>query len=76
MSGARSPVPRCARPEKARGVSFATPARGGLHLAYYDTQRFTGVDADPDAQVDVVYAFSGDGGQTWSRMRLTPQPPQ
>lgn len=49
-------------------------ARGGLHLAYYDTQRFTGVDADPDAQVDVMYAFSGDGGQTWSRMRLTPQP--
>lgn len=53
---------------------LAVDAQGRLHLAYFDTARFTGVDADPDALVDVWYAASEDDGATWSRTRLTQQP--
>jgi len=50
---------------------LAVDAQGRLHLAWFDTARFTGIDADPDALVDVWYAMSADAGATWSRTRLT-----
>jgi hypothetical protein len=53
---------------------LAEDAQGRLHLAYFDTSRFVGVDADLDALVDAWYAMSEDGGATWSRTRLTQQP--
>jgi hypothetical protein len=53
---------------------LAVDAQGRLHLAYFDTSRFTGLDSDPDALVDVWYASSDDEGATWSRTRLTQEP--
>lgn len=53
---------------------LAVDGQGRLHLAYFDTSRFVGVDADPDALVDVWYASSDDEGASWSRTRLTQAP--
>ena len=53
---------------------LAVDAQGRLHLAYFDTARHAGVDADVDAKVDVWYATSSDEGVSWSRTRLTEAP--
>ena len=39
---------------------------GVVHVIYYDTARSNNRQA-----VDVIHAFSTDGGQTWSRERMT-----
>jgi hypothetical protein len=53
---------------------LAVDRQGRLHLAYFDTARHGGLDADADARVDVWYATSDDHGASWSRTRLTAQP--
>lgn len=49
-------------------------ADGRLHLAFFDTRSTPQLDADANAFLDVYYATSGDHGDTWAEMRVTPQP--
>jgi len=49
-------------------------ATGRLHLLYLDNRRQPTADSDATAYVDVYYAFSEDGGQTWQEQRLTTTP--
>lgn len=41
--------------------ALAVDQKSRLHLAYFDTRRGNAQDSDPNALVDVVYAFSADG---------------
>ncbi len=49
-------------------------ATGRLHLIFFDTRSTPQLDADVDAFLDVYYATSSDHGDTWSELRVTPQP--
>lgn len=44
---------------------------GRLHLVFYDTRHGTQSDSANDADLDVYYAYSDDGGATWQEHRLT-----
>lgn len=45
--------------------------RGRLHLLFFDTRHAAQSDNDANALVDVYYALSEDGGDTWAEIRLT-----
>ncbi|HEX2224841.1 MAG TPA: sialidase family protein [Thermoanaerobaculia bacterium] len=45
---------------------------GRLHLVFYDTRFTPQSDADTVGWLDAVYAWSEDGGATWTQHRLTP----
>jgi hypothetical protein len=45
---------------------------GRLHLLFLDTRHTVQSDGDAAAFIDAYYAFSDDGGQSWSEHRLTP----
>ncbi|WP_146151717.1 sialidase family protein [Ahniella affigens] len=49
-------------------------ARGGVHLAWFDTREHPGLDQDGFALIDVWYAYSADRGQRFTETRLTTQP--
>lgn len=45
--------------------------QGRVHVIYLDSRNVSQLDSNKDAQLDVYYSFSGDGGATWSEHRLT-----
>ena len=45
---------------------------GRLHLLFYDTRHTVQNDTAPSAMIDAYYAWSGDGGDSWTEHRLTP----
>lgn len=45
------------------------PVTGTVAVFYYSSQN----DAGKNQGVDAYYALSGDGGETWSQVRITPQ---
>lgn len=47
---------------------------GRLHLLFYDTRHTPQNDSDPQAFIDAYYAYSDDGGENWTEIRLTPTP--
>lgn len=48
--------------------------RGRIHLLFYDTRNTPQNDSDPEAFVDAYYAYSDDGGGSWTEVCLTPTP--
>ncbi|MGE0001590.1 MAG: sialidase family protein [Fimbriimonadaceae bacterium] len=48
-------------------------ARGRLQLLFFDTQNTVQNDGSPDGFLDQYYAYSDDGGDNWTKFRLTPQ---
>ncbi|MEM6793374.1 MAG: tetratricopeptide repeat protein [Acidobacteriota bacterium] len=62
-------------PSGALGDQFApwleVDAQGDLHAVFYDTRYLDQRDTDPFAWVDVTYAFSANGGASWSETRVT-----
>ncbi len=47
---------------------------GRLHLLFYDTRAVAQHDDDPEGFIEARYAWSDDGGDTWSEALLTPGP--
>lgn len=45
---------------------------GRLHVTFYDTRNSAQSDNAPQALIDAYYAFSDDGGLSWTERRLTP----
>ncbi|MHC5024381.1 MAG: hypothetical protein ACYTGG_10805 [Planctomycetota bacterium] len=45
---------------------------GRLHLVWLDSRNVAQDDNDPDGMFDAYYAYSADGGETWTEYRLTP----
>ncbi|MEM8929960.1 MAG: sialidase family protein [Acidobacteriota bacterium] len=45
---------------------------GRIHLVYFNSRYTAQVDDVEDARLDVTYAWSNDGGTTWTETRLTP----
>ncbi|MEM7350479.1 MAG: hypothetical protein AAF657_06710 [Acidobacteriota bacterium] len=47
---------------------------GRLHLVFFDTRHTAQSDSDSVAWIDAYYAYSEDGGASWSEIRLTDTP--
>jgi hypothetical protein len=54
--------------------AMAISPDGIIHLVYADTRRSTQADASINAEIDFVYARSGDGGLSFSELFLTESP--
>ncbi len=54
--------------------AIAVSPNGALHIAYMDTRRSSEPDSSAQVQLDIVYARSVDGGQTFSETFITETP--
>ena len=46
--------------------------QGGIHLMYMDTRHSILPDNSPEAELDIYYSYSQNGGQNWQESRVTP----
>ena len=58
----------------AHGTSNVDQNRTPIGLSWYDTSRVVQNDTAAQALIDAVYAYSDDGGATWTQSFLTAVP--
>jgi len=50
--------------------AISVDPQGGIHLAYFDTSAYPQTDNASSALLDVIYAYSVDGGSTWVQSKV------